>query len=269
MLEELQSDFTDIGDNAASLHQRLSALESARNWYAEALASPYCIANCSYRDQADIDRRTVKLSNNPSGTNESLIYDQLVDGCKIILATSLPLYNRVNLALPRIKTGEVVFQWEYMPSADWLGNGGVVTHKMFMIATNSRSDNRLLEQRFHYESIYRPQWRCDTRDYGAASGGESLATSSQSFVRMNQWIRFESRVNFLPAIPEYSVKIMQGDTVIQMYDRFLLDTFHAGNYSIDYFSPTWANTSHRTLQPARLHGWLRNAVVLWNPTGEI
>jgi hypothetical protein len=145
-----------------------TAPSGANDWFDAAVANQYHIDSQAFRSQSAINAGTVNVSNNAGNTNLNVVYDAEKDAAEIIISGSLSLYNRVNLEFSAINAGEVLFAWEYLPAGTWLGNiGAISTHKMFMIGTTSRNDNRVLEQRFHYGGNL-PNWRCDTRHYDVA-----------------------------------------------------------------------------------------------------
>jgi hypothetical protein len=233
--------------------------------YESLLNHPDFVDAISYRSQAEIDSRTVNAAKNPSGSNESVVYDPQQDAASLNVASSLTLWNRCQLKFEPVKTGILTCIWEYKPSKDWLGNNDAIrTHKMFMTGSWLAKDRRTLEQRFHYATAAEGTWRCDTRPYWVGTSEGNLGRIepyNETFVDVDQWHRFTSIVDFTKEVPEYTV--YANDHV--MYDAVPLPTLIPNQQSLDFFDPTWCNTSQSAGDnPNRIHGWLRNAVVLWN-----
>lgn len=57
-------------------------------FYQSLLEHPDFVDAISYRDQSIIDARTVNASNNPSGSNEGVVYDPAEDGAALIVSSS-------------------------------------------------------------------------------------------------------------------------------------------------------------------------------------
>lgn len=237
---------------------------SEHAFYESLLEHPDFVDTISYRSQAEIDARTVNASNNPSGSNEGVVYDSEQDGAAIVVSSSMILWNRAQLRFAPVNTGILTFHWDYKPNPEWLGNDGdIQTHKMFMTGSWIAQDRRTLEQRFHYANAVNGTWQCDTRPYFVGTPVGNLGRIEpyiETHVPVGEWAKFESIVDFTKPIPEYTVRV-NGSL---MYNAVPLPTLLENQKSLDFFDPTWVNTSQASGRPPRVHGWLRNAVVLWS-----
>src|SRR5690606_2269383 len=136
--------------------------------------------------------------------NENVIYDPQHDAAKLILKHSNALTNRVEVGFGgAITTGHLVWVWDYRPNEDWhQNNKGVHTHKMFMGVSLNAEDRRSLEQRFHY---FRDPagWEVDMRPYsaggslsGPGAGLDRLTPWDKGIVKVGEWVRFYSEIDF-------------------------------------------------------------------------
>lgn len=228
------------------------------------------IAALSYRTQAVIDEHTEALQNRHEGVNDQIRYDAEQDAAKILIRGSMAITNRSYLRWNRKDTGHLVVIWDYKPAQDWMSNNSTVhTHKGHMLGVMGvGGDRRKLEQRYHYR-YDNSSWLVDTRPYMPTQRGglDRIAPWNETFVPVGKWTRYFAEVR-MPGdgTTLYWLRCKsEGGEVKTIYDGNVLS--HVAGF--DYFDPTWLNTSQGTNTDILTHGWLRNAVVLWNETGDV
>lgn len=255
--------------------------ESAnRDFFTLVTGRPDIIASAALTSQESINAssRSRIDSRRRHGPNDQVTHDPELNAARVECRGSVSGLNQITLPFPVKQSGHLVWIWEYYGSPDWNAQrGSIHTHKLSMLGLEgistgpAKRERRRIEHRFHYPLENSSGWQIDVRPYavgastdGAGRGFDRITPYLGATQKTGRWYRHVGELRMSEGESLFSYRIVDELGAIQViYEQAPL-RLAVKNGGFNRFSPGWIHTSQSKLSEPVIHGWMRNAAVLWS-----